>query len=354
VGKPGKRAAETVAEQLQARLTLGDPSALTSPRAECPRVEHPALEVALPAWIARKVQAGDIRGGTPKAYASRLKTWVYPFFLPDGRRLGAIPVDAVTREMLGAVLLKVKEAGRSLAIIEAIRNPLRGYFAEMIEMKQLPGPNPAGDLRFFVGKRARKRRPTLAFFHPEEGPQLTSTADAGFPRWAAFVLTGLLAGLRWGEAAALTKTDIDWQRGRIHVQRTFSEKGGSIQPCKDGEDRWVWASPALLEALRAHLEALELEGQVREWSSEQRQLVFPTLTGRIIRHGHFLETVWQPLLAKAGLPYRKYHATRHTYATWMLETGADLRWVQEQMGHASLQQTADTYGHLLPDRHRAS
>jgi Phage integrase family len=54
------------------------------------------------------------------------------------------------------------------------------------------------------------------------------------------------------------------------------------------------------------------------------------------------------------VPYRKYHSTRHTYATWMLETGADLRWVQEQMGHASVQQTADTYGHLLPDRHRAA
>ena len=62
--------------------------------------------------------------------------------------------------MLGAVLLHVKEAGRSLAIIEAIRNPLRGYFAEMIEMKTLPGPNPAADLKFFIGKRGKKRRLT--------------------------------------------------------------------------------------------------------------------------------------------------------------------------------------------------
>jgi hypothetical protein len=37
------------------------------------------------------------------------------------------------------------------------------------------------------------------------------------------------------------------------------------------------------------------------------------------------------LLAKAGLANRKYHATRRTYATWMLEMGADLRWVQEQI-----------------------
>ena len=43
-----------------------------------------------------------------------------------------------------------------------------------------------------------------------------------------------------------------------------------------------------------------------------------------------------PLLAKPGLPYRKYHATRHTFATWLLSEGADLRWLQQQMGHGSI------------------
>jgi integrase len=44
-------------------------------------------------------------------------------------------------------------------------------------------------------------------------------AQAAYPRWHPFLLTGLLAGLRSGETAALYKDDIDWRRGRIHVQR---------------------------------------------------------------------------------------------------------------------------------------
>ena len=317
----------------------------------------PRLRDTLPEWISRQERSGEIRPSTAKAYRSRLATWVYPYVLPDGPVLGDLPVNQVTREMIGGVIRRVKEAGRSLAIIEAIRNPLRGYFASLIETKALPGPNPAGDLRYFIGKGAHRkaRRHVATFFAQEEGPQLVATAKALWPRWHAFILTGILAGLRWGESTALCRTDIDWTRGRIHVQRTWSEKGGRIEPCKDGDDRWVKASTALLEALREHLATMDLEGQVKDWSREQRLLVFPNTQGHMMRYGWFLEGVWQPLLSKAGLPYRrKYHATRHTYATWLLSDGADLRWVQQQMGHASIGQTADTYGHVQPERHDAA
>jgi integrase len=310
----------------------------------------------LPAWIERQEQAGEIRVSTGLAYRSRLATWVYPHPLPDGRQLGDVPVSQVTREHLGAVIRRVREAGRSLAIVEGIRNPLRGYYADAIETKALPGPNPAGDLRHFIGKHAqrRARQHAAAYFAQEEAPQLVATARGLFPRWHAFILTGLLAGLRWGESAALRVSDIDFKRGRIRVERTWSAKAGRIEAPKDHEGRHVKASPALLEALRAHLEAVALEGQVQDWSVEQRALVFPNKAGRIMQYSTFLEDVWQPLLAKAGLPYRKYHSTRHTFATWLLSDGADLRWVQQQLGHASIAQTADTYGHVQPNRHEAA
>lgn len=318
-------------------------------------VTFPTLREALPAWIDRLERRGNIRGGTPKAYRSRLATWVYPHVLPDGRVLGDLPVNDVSREMLGAVIWRIQEAKRSSAIVDGVRWPLRGFYAELIETKTLAGPNPAGDLKFFVGKQPHKARSdTPMFFTREEAPQLFATARGLFPRWSAFILTGLRAGLRWGESAALYTSDIDWKSGRIHVQRTWSDKARRIEAPKDGDDRWVKASPALLDALRAHLEAMTLEGQVKDWTTAQRQLVFPNKAGRVMRYGNFFENVWQPLLAKAGLPYRKYHATRHTFATWLLEAGADLRWVQQQLGHATIAQTADTYGHVQPERHESA
>jgi integrase len=332
----------------QARTMRGEPSS--------PPVEYPRLRDALPEWVERLERSREVRASTAKAYRSRLAAWVYSHALPGGRLLGDLPVNQVTREMLGAVIWRVKEAGRSLAIIEGIRNPMRSYFQSLIETKTLPGPNPAADLKYFIGRGAHKkaRQRVAAFFSQEEGPQFVATAKALFPRWQAFILTGLLGGLRWGESAALYRADIDWRRGRLHVQRTFSEKGNRIEPCKDGEDRWVKASPALLAALRAHCEAMELEAGLKEWTPEQRQLVFPNTVGRITHYGQFIELVWQPLLSKAGLPYRKYHATRHTFATWLLSDGADLRWVQGQLGHASIAQTADTYGHVQPERHESA
>ncbi len=312
----------------------------------------PMLREALPQWIEGQALARDIRLSTAKMYRTRCSTWVYPHPLPDGRLLGDLPVDLVTREMLGGVVRRVKEAGRSMAIIEQIRNPLRGYFQSLIETKVLPGPNPAADLKYFVGKHGTKGTHGPAYFTQEEGPVLVAAVTACAPRWKAFVLTGLLGGLRWGESAALYKTDVDWTRGRLHVQRTVSE-GGRLEEPKDHEGRWVKASPELLKALRAQIEVVDLDGQVKQWTPEQRRLVFPNTLGRLVSYTHFLD-VWRDLLNKANLPYRKYHATRHSYATWLLEAGADLRWVQGQLGHASIKQTADTYGHCVPERHETA
>jgi integrase len=331
-----------------------DQRAVTIPTLE--PTTFPMLRTVVPDWIEGEARAGTIRVTTANVYRLRLETWAFPFKVADGRELGDVPINEVTREMIGAAIRRIREAGRSYSTIAGVQCPLRAFYTDQIETKVLPGPNPAADLKHFVGKAARKRgeRDGYKFFAQEEGPQLFATAKALFPRWHVFILTGVLAGLRWGESAALRKTDIDWQRSRIHVQRTVSDRGRRIERCKDHDDRWVKASPALLAALRAQVEAVDLEGQVNAWTPEQREWVFPNKTGAPIHYSSFLVNIWQPLLAKAGLTYRSYHATRHTFATWLLSDGADMLWVSQQLGHATISQTVDVYGHVQPDRHESA
>jgi hypothetical protein len=174
--------------------------ARTPAPAATPTAPWPRLRDALPEWLARQSRAGDIRVSTERLYRTRLRVWCYPHVIADGRALGDVPVDAVTRDMLGAMIRRIREAGRSLGIVEGVRCPLRRYFADLIETGGLVGPNPAADLKHFIGKGAHRstRRRLAVYFAQDEGPALVGTAHAWCPRWHPFILTGLLAGLRWG------------------------------------------------------------------------------------------------------------------------------------------------------------
>jgi integrase len=304
------------------------------------------IRKALPAFLDDMVRIGEIRRSTAKGYRNRLAVWAYP-------AIGDVAWTELTREQIGAVLIKLRAAGRSLACLEQIRCPLMRFYQWQINARGYKGPNPAGDLKFFLGRQPsqRSRKRDLQWFRQDEARRLLTACRALKPRLFAFLLVSFGGGLRWGETTALLRSDIDWRRGRLHVQRTWSESGGRVERCKDGEDRWVTLPASAIAALRAHCEAMELEASLKQWTPAQRQLVFPNTAGGVTRYGAFHELVWRPLFRATGLPYRTPHAMRHTYATWLLEAGTDIRWVRDQMGHASIGETEGTYGHLVHERH---
>ena len=56
-----------------------------------------------------------------------------------------------------------------------------------------------------------------------------------------------------------------------------------------------------------------------------------------------------PSVNRAGIDLIRFHDLRHTYASLLLANGAPMKYVQTQLGHASITMTMDLYTHLLPE-----
>ena len=83
-------------------------------------------------------------------------------------------------------------------------------------------------------------------------------------------------------------------------------------------------------------------------SSIADDLVFPSQAGTVIKPDNTVPRSMEPALDKAGLRRFRFHDLRHTFGSLLIQDGASLAYVKDQMGHSSIQITVDTYGHLIP------
>ena len=130
------------------------------------------------------------------------------------------------------------------------------------------------------------------------------------------------AGLRSAEAVGLDLGDVDFEQELVHVRRA---KGGKERVVPLGEEAAAWLGRYLREA-RPELAKAGSAGGANDaffLSARGRRLDTSTLR-RIVPHPHRL---------------------RHAFATHLLEGGADLRVIQELLGHSSLS-TTQAYSHV--------
>ena len=68
---------------------------------------------------------------------------------------------------------------------------------------------------------------------------------------------------------------------------------------------------------------------------------------------NFSRRDWVRALRRSKLQRIRFHDLRHTYASLLIAQGAHPKYIQVQLGHASIQTTLDRYGHLMPEMHEA-
>ena len=172
--------------------------------------------------------------------------------------------------------------------------------------------------------KERLRLPVV--LSPDEVQRLIAHAKNLYHRTLLLTLYG--AGLRRAEVCELKVRDIDSHRMVLRVERG-----------KGGRDRDIPLSPTLLAALRAYY----------RWMRPQTYLFPGTRHGWRTDAPITAKVVWdavQYAKRKAGIAKRVTpHTLRHTYATHLLEAGADLRTIQLLLGHADLSHTT-VYLHL--------
>lgn len=170
--------------------------------------------------------------------------------------------------------------------------------------------------------------------------EVNAIANAVQPRFRAMVLLSAWGGFRIGELGSLCRSDIDFSRNTISIHRAVSVSIGKIEigPPKTESSRRTVSMPSwVMTELKQHL--LEFPGEY----------VFSLPRGGIVTHqtlhDHWVAG-WRTLNAEE--PYSRFHDLRHTAVSILIRQGAHPKLIQSRMGHSSITQTLDTYGHLFP------
>jgi integrase/recombinase XerC len=222
------------------------------------------------------------------------------------------------------------------ATIEARLANVRSFFCFLFRSGYIL-KNPIENTEIKVTGKEKKRniftRDEMAAFLDS----IESTHKGGLRDRAMFELM-YSSGLRISEVSRLNVSDLD-----------FSSRLLSVRMGKGSKDRVVPFSDVALFCIKRYMKEYRKE-VVRSLGSRCKDVLFVTSKGRI--SVVTIKRVFYKILAEADAAAGKYvtpHSIRHTTATHLLEAGADVRYVQELLGHESIETTV-RYTHMMMDK----
>jgi integrase len=270
-------------------------------------------------WLPAQLHLRPNSAGT---YASHVSTHIVP--LLGARQLGSVRrTDAKAFVAATAATL----APSTVATVYAV---LRSLMQAAVDDGLIPA-NPCS--------RVPLPRVDKTVVHPLPAAAVAALAAAITARYEVTVWLAAGAGLREGEALGLTVPRVDFLRRRILVLEQMQNK--VLSPLKTPASRRVVpADDLVLGAVSAHLQRRE---------PGPGQLIVTNRIGGPVQRNSFGHC-WHEAVAAAGLPPgTRYHDLRHFYASTLIAAGLHPKTIQARLGHATIAETMDTYGHLFPE-----
>ncbi len=304
-----------------------------------PRKQALAFRCFVDRWWKEEATHG-LKPSTRRGYRTLLDQHLLPHF-------GDMPLNAISRATVKAYMNKKaaeKRASYSLHnpnpnrpnLSAKTRKNMLGLLHHILETAveeyEVLEANPIHRMRWAPKDRVK---PRVGCNTPEEF--LGSLQFVPNPQ-KDMVIVASLTGLRWGELVALQmEEDVDFKTNHIHVQRSFYRRIAQT-PKSDRSFRSIDMVPTVRRIL------------LRIARGRPRGLVFSADGKTPIGDGSHVKRLWRKAQVQAGVKkVRRWHDLRHFYASLLIAAGKHPKYTADQMGHASISITMDTYGHLMEE-----
>ncbi|MEV6491569.1 tyrosine-type recombinase/integrase [Actinoplanes sp. NPDC051633] len=324
----------------------------------------------------RKIEPTTLSG-----YAGHIRNYLEPYLghLPvDELRVGHVQAmfDAIAERNIA--LQAAKQAGKrdrysplagarvvSGATMHRIRATLRKALNDAIRAHRLIEFNPAAHVELPSGRRPKAKvwtaaavtqwqatghrpSPVMVWTPAQAGAFLDYAEGHDIVLYPLFLLI-LHRGLRRGEAVGLRDADVDLDTGSITIAQQITTLDGQPITKKvksDAGERTVALDDATLRVLHTY-KARRVRWQLVSGPDWPRIGLFFVQPDGTAYHPEEVSNRFEALVADARLPPIRLHDLRHCAATYLKASGADLKDIQETLGHSSITITGDTYTSVI-------
>lgn len=207
--------------------------------------------------------------------------------------------------------------------------------------------NPADSKRLTLPKVTT---PKIEIFSKQAAAKMLECLEDEPLQFQVLIQLAIMSGCRCGELCALKFSDFDYETCKLTVERSAYKLKGqpiAIKPPKDYEVRTITLNPHCIELVKLLQAEKRREAQRLGTAWKGSDWVFTQADGEII-NPQTPTVQFSKFLARHGLEHKKFHALRHSSATLLLYGGANIKTVQQRLGHADIV-TTNKYLHAVQE-----